>query len=95
MSLGQRGWSAGLGGRLEGIPVHDLFGSSDGFRRPGYILSVEPSVNWTRGSHSVSLSVPVAVERNRQASVPDLRNGTHGDAAFPDFIVLAGYSRRF
>lgn len=89
------GWSFGLGARIEGIPVHDLIGSSDGFRRPGYILSAEPSVNFTRGPHSVTLSIPVAVERNRQRSVPDIRNGHHGDASFPDFVVLAGYSRRF
>jgi hypothetical protein len=90
-----KGWSAALGARLEGIPVHDLVGGSDGFRRPGYMLSVEPSVSWTRGASSVSLSVPVAVERNRQASVPDIRRGAHGDAAFPDYLVIAGYSRRF
>jgi hypothetical protein len=90
-----KGWSAGLGGRIEGIPAHDLIGSSDGFRRPGYMLSVEPSMAWLRGSHSVSLALPIAVERNRQRSVPDIRRGRHGDAAFPDYLVLAGYSRRF
>lgn len=94
LSLGRSGWNIGLGGRLEGIPVHDLFGSSEGFRRPGYILSVEPSVSWTKGPHSVSFSVPIAVERNRQRSVPDIANGTHGDASFPDYILLASYSRR-
>jgi len=78
-----KGWSAGLGARLEGIPPHDLFGSSDGFRRPGYILSVEPSVAWTRGVHTAQLAVPIAVERNRQRSVPDIRRGRHGDASFP------------
>jgi hypothetical protein len=95
VAFGQSGWSAGLGARLEGIPVHDLFGSSDGFRRPGYILSAEPSANWTRGANSLSFSIPIAIQRNRQASVPDIRNGTHGDASFPDYIVLVGYSRRF
>lgn len=95
LALGRNGWSVGLGARIEGIPVHDLFGSSDGFRRPGYIFSAEPSVSWTRGRNSALLSIPIAVERNRQASVPDIRNGHHGDASFPDFIVLASYSRRF
>ena len=90
-----RGFSVGLGGRIEGIPVHDLLGASDGFRRPGYMLSVEPSASWTRGSNTVTLAVPVAVQRDRQISVPDLRRGAHGDAAFPDFIVLAGYYHRF
>ena len=59
------------------------------------MLSVEPSASWTRGSNTVTLAVPVAVQRDRQVSVPDLRRGAHGDAAFPDFIVLAGYYHRF
>jgi hypothetical protein len=90
-----KGLSVALGGRIEGIPVHDLVGSSEGFRRPGYMLSVEPSVSWVRGVHSLNLSVPLAVERNRERSVPDLRRGAHGDAAFPDYLVIAGYSQRF
>lgn len=90
-----KGFSVGLGGRIEGVPVHDLFGSSEGFRRPGYAVSVEPSLSWTRGSHTVSLAVPIALERNRQRSVPDLANGTHGDAAFADYLLLASYWRRF
>ena len=94
LSLGHSGWSFGFGGRIEGIPVHDLFGSSEGFRRPGYILSAEPSISWTKGPHTLNFSVPVAVERNRQRSVPDIANGTHGDASFPDYILLASYSRR-
>ena len=92
---GWHGWAFGLGGRIEGIPVHDLVGSSDGFRRPGYMISVEPSASWSRGPHSVQMAVPVAVVRNRQRSVPDLENGRHGDAAFPDIIFLASYSYRF
>ena len=93
--LSWKSWSVGLGGRWEGIPVHDLFGSSEGFRRPGYIISVEPSVAWTRGVNTVQLAVPVAVQRNRQASVPDIERGGHGDASFPDYVVLLGYSHRF
>lgn len=89
------GLSVGLGGRFEGVPAHDLFGSSKGFRRPGYAVSVEPSVSWTHGPHSLSLAVPIAVQRNRQRSVPDLANGSHGDAAFADYLILAGYWRRF
>lgn len=90
------GFGVGLGGRIEGVPVHDLFGSSEGFRRPGYAVSVEPSLTWSRGVHSVSLSVPVAVQRNRQRSVPDMQEaGRHGDAAFADYVVLLGYWQRF
>jgi hypothetical protein len=89
------GWSAGLGGRIEGIPPHDAFGSSYGRRRPGYMVSIEPSISWSKGVNSVSLAVPYAIERNRQRSVSDHIRGTHGDAAFPDYVILAGYTRRF
>lgn len=91
-----KGWGVGLGGRIEGVPVHDLIGGSEGFRRPGYAISVEPSVTWTRGPHSVSMAIPIAVQRNRQRSVPDLEEpGRIGDAAFADWVLLLGYFRRF
>jgi hypothetical protein len=84
-----------LGARWEGIPTHDLIGSSDGFRRPGYAFSIEPGFSYTKGSHTVSLSVPWAHHRNRTRSVPDIENGDHGDAAFADYVILGGYIRRF
>jgi hypothetical protein len=90
-----KGISVGLGARLEGIPVHDLLGSSDGRRRPGYMLSAEPSASWVHGADSVTLAIPYMLQRNRQRSVSDIRFGTHGDAAFPDYLVLASYSHRF
>ncbi len=93
---GWNGWSVGLGGRIEGIPVHDLIGGSSGRRRPGYMVSVEPSVTWSRGNHSVSLALPWAVERNRERSYSDIiRDVEGGDAAFPDYLVIAGWSVRF
>lgn len=95
-SPGWHGFSFSLGGRIEGVPVHDLIGSSDGFRRPGYAVSVEPGLTWSRGAHTVSLAVPVAVQRNRQRSVPDMEiPGRHGDAAFADYVVMLGYWQRF
>lgn len=90
-----KGLTVGLGGRIEGVAVHDLFGSSEGFRRPGYAVSAEPSVSWTRGPHTFSLAVPIAIQRNRQRSVPDFARGSHGDAAFADYVLLASYWRRF
>lgn len=86
-----RGVGAGLGGRIEGVPPHDLFGSSEGFRRPGYAISIEPSLSYSRGRTAVSLAVPIAIERNRQRSVSDLLVGGHGDAAFADSVVLLRY----
>jgi len=90
-----KGFGVGLGGRIEGVPVRDLIGKSDGFRRPGYAVSVEPSLSFSRGAHTFSLAVPVAVYRNRQRSVADLISGGAGDAAFADYIILVGYWRKF
>ena len=89
------GWGVSLGLRAEGVPVYDLIGSSGGFRRPGYAISVEPGVSWTTGAHTFAVQVPVAVDRARLVSVPDRANGSHGDAAFADYLVIGGYTRRF
>lgn len=89
------GWGVSLGGRMEAVPAHDLIGTSRHFRRPGYAISVEPGVSWSRGPHTVSLAVPIAVQRNRVRSVPDIEVGGHGDAAFADWVMLLGYWRRF
>jgi len=89
------GFGVGLGLRLEVVPVHDVFGGSDGFRRPGYGFSAEPSLTWSRGPHSLSLAIAWALERNRQRSVPDIRDGRAGDAAFADWVAFFGYWRRF
>jgi hypothetical protein len=91
-----KGFGVSLGGRLEGVPVKDLIGSSDGFRRPGYAISAEPGLSFSTGPHTISLAVPVALYRNRTRSVSDRRvPGRHGDAAFADYIVMLGYWRRY
>jgi hypothetical protein len=91
-----KGVGLSLGGRLEGVPVRDLIGGSEGFRRPGYAVSAEPGISWSTGPHTISLNVPVALYRNRTRSVPDrLVPGRHGDAAFADYIVMFGYWRKF
>jgi len=90
-----------LGTRIEGVPVHDLVGGSEGFRRPGYAISIEPGVSATFSSWSASLFAPVAISRNRQRSVPDAQwtdaSGVfrHGDAAFADYTVMASVTKRF
>jgi hypothetical protein len=86
-----------LGLRWEGIPVHDVIGDSDGFRRPGYAFSIEPGFSYTKGPHTFSLLVPVAAHRNREKNVPDLESSDQegGDAAFADYVILGGYIRRF
>lgn len=91
-----RGFGASLGGRLEGVPAEDLIGDSAGFRRPGYAISVEPTLAYTRGPSTVSVAVPIALYRNRTRSVADRAvPGRHGDAAFADYVVFLGYWRRY
>ncbi|MCB0542306.1 MAG: transporter [Saprospiraceae bacterium] len=98
MALPQQNLSVSLGGRIEGIPAEDAFGKSEGFRRPGYVISAEPGLFYTLGSLNFNLSVPVALYRNRVKSVYDLAdpNGNrHGDAAFADYSINAGVLWRF
>lgn len=88
------GLAVGLGGRIEGVPVYDLIGGSDGFRRPGYAVFVEPSISYGAPRNTFTLSVPITVQANRQQSVPDKDNDRHGDAAFPDWVLLFGWTHR-
>jgi hypothetical protein len=90
-----RGLAASFGGRIEGVPVRDAIGGSNGFRRPGYAISLDPGLLYATGRYTVSLNTPVAVERNRKRSVADYLNGTHGDAAFADYSLMLSVSRRF
>jgi hypothetical protein len=91
--------SAGM--RDDCLPVYDLIGKSDGFRRPGYILSAEPGVTYVFNKISLYGYVPIALVRNRTQSVPDKISTqltgtyTHGDAAFANCVVNIGANIRF
>ncbi len=96
-SLG-KGLSVMLGGRVEGVPSSDVFGGSKGFRRPGYIVSVEPGVAYMKGKFSAAVTVPYALYRNRIKSYSDKLDPLgvrHGDAAFADYSVSVNISRWF
>lgn len=87
-----------LGGRIEGVPSHDLLGDSNGYRRPGYVVSIEPSIIYSKAGLNFSLSVPYALYRNRVKSVYDLSDPTgsrHGDAAFADYLINFTIAYRF
>lgn len=98
-SLSQN-FSASLGARFEGVPVEDVLGGSEGFRRPGNVLSVDPGISYMKNKFSVNLNVPVAVRRNRPQSVTDLETQIatgeprNGDAAFADYLINLGISYR-
>jgi len=86
------GFGVSAAWRVEGLPRYDLIGRSDGFRRPGLEMFVEPGISYSRGSSSFGFSVPWGVYRNRK---PDAYTGALGDATFPRFIILGTYSVRF
>ena len=99
--LPQHGLNVSLGLRSEGQPVHDLIGGSDGFRRPGMNIAVEPGISWMKNGWSASLTVPIVFYRERFQSVPDKQRTEatgirrHGDAAFADVYVMFSVGRQF
>ena len=95
------GLSVSLAGRLEGVPVEDLLGSSDGFRRPGFAVSIDPGIQVMKGRYTFNLNVPFALYRNRERSLADQQaaavkgSDVHGDAAFADYVITASMAVRF
>jgi hypothetical protein len=95
------GLSVAAGARLEGIPVYDLIGGSGDFRRPGYVWSIEPAINYAFKKVELFASVPIVIVRNRTQSVTDKENSkirntfVRGDAAFADYVVNVGFSVKF
>lgn len=98
-----------LAGRFEGIPAYDAFGGQVAYRRPGYVVAIEPGVSYRSGQHSLSLFVPFNVMRNRIQSAADIAKQNmqndkitdpskkvhvQGDAAFADYSINLSYTYR-
>jgi len=91
-----KGLSATFGPRDEGVPAKNLFPTSnDGFRRPGFAVSAGPAPQYARGADLLTAGVYKAIHRDRTASYPDSVYGTHGDAAFAQWVWLASWTHRF
>jgi hypothetical protein len=91
-----KGLNATFGPRDEGVPAKNLFpNNNDGFRRPGYAVTAGPGGEYTRGSNILTAGIFKAVHRDRTSSVPDAVYGTHGDAAFAQWVWLASVTHRF
>ena len=86
-----KGFGASLAWRVEGVNRYDLIGKSNGFRRPGTSMFVEPGVSYSNGSHTVAFNVPIGYYYNRHRN-PYTNNP--GDATFPRHIFLTSYSYR-
>jgi hypothetical protein len=77
--------------RIEGVPPRDRWGGNDGFRRPGYTVSVVPGVTFSWDRYTVGISAPIAVQRNRQKNA----RGEPGDATFADSSLFVSFGVRF
>ncbi len=86
-------FTGSLGIRVEGVPGTDVFGGDAGFRRPGYVESIEPGLSLSPTPHDTfTLAVPYAFRRDRTLSYADKLAGTHGDAAFADYLINVSYT---
>lgn len=89
------------GFRMDGVPVNDIFGASNGFRRPGYANSWENTLQLEAPGFSVYVSIPYIFFQNRDASNADRRYTAvtglphNGGASFARLMVFAGVKSRF
>jgi thioredoxin reductase len=78
-----------------------LVGGSNGFRRPGYVISAEPGLTYKAKNTTFFANAPIALIRDRTQSVPDkIRTDitgvyAKGDAAFADYAINVGVSFKF
>lgn len=64
-------WSFSAGIRNEGSPVKDVIGGSEGVRRAGHNLSVEPGVIYKMKNVSIYAYAPFIVDRSIKQNLPD------------------------
>lgn len=94
--LPRAGLSVNLGGRIDGTPVHDVFGGGDGaYRRPGQVIYLDPGLAWSHGRDNITLSAPLRLRAERQRSVLETNQTTPVGGGFARLLIFAGYSRRF
>ena len=94
--LPEQGLTMSLGGRVDGIPVHDLVGGGDEttIKRTSYVLFADPGLSLVRGRGTFTLSVPYRLKVNREKSLLEQKtNGVNG-GGFAKYLVFASYSHR-
>jgi hypothetical protein len=94
--LPDQGLNVSLGGRVDGIPVHDLLGGGDEdtIKRTSFVLFADPGVSLTRGKGTLTLSVPVRVRVDRQKSLEEQRTNELNAGGFAKYLIFASYSHR-
>lgn len=78
--------------RISGVPISDIFGASDGFRRPGTIGFIEPGLSYTLAGHIFTFTVPVRTYVNVKDSPT---TGRIEDATVPRYAFTISWSKRF
>jgi hypothetical protein len=76
---------------LEGIPSHNLFGKTVGYRQPGYIMSVAPGLSYAVGRSLFIAEVPIVFNRfinGKRSAVPDLLINPDGSVGAAPFTPL-------
>jgi hypothetical protein len=90
------GLSVSLGGRIDGIPKRDVIGGGDlAFRRPGYIVYVDPGIGVAIGPHTLTVNVPVRVYQDFQPALINDQIGISGGGDLADYLIIAQYTFRF
>lgn len=91
-----QGLTVSLGGRVDGIPVHDLLGGGDDdtIKRTAYVMFADPGLSVTRGNGTLTLSVPYRLKVNRQKSLFEQRTNGLNAGGFAKYLVFASYSHR-
>jgi len=90
-----------FGIRVDGTPVNDLIGTSEGFRRPGYATSFESSIIIKSPQFDFFFSLPYIYYQQREQSNADKLYGqrtgqfAQGDAAFARFALFVGVQSKF
>jgi hypothetical protein len=90
-----RGVGFNLGVRIDGIPIRDLVGGSDGFRRPGYSFYFDPGVTYSHGRHAFTINTPVMVYEDFKRSRVDVQLNRPGGGDLARYLIIAQYSVRF
>lgn len=99
-SFAVKNFSFSAGARVEGSPVHDVIGESNGGRRSGYIVSIEPGVNYKFKKSILYAYVPVPFYKTTKLTVPDQRlidagvilppTNTQSAGGFADYMIFLG-----
>lgn len=93
--LPKRGLTATLGMRIDGIPIRDIVGGSNGFRRPGYSLFLDPGIAVGGRRSTWTLNVPLRLHQDFKRSLVDVQKGVAGGGDLARYLVLVSYTVRF